>query len=137
MIKTAGFKIILVSLALLLLGQVAQAAKICSNDYLLKENLCNDVRCTLSRQCESGNCIRPHLDYYGLCASASITLVNLVLILLASIVVTVGLCVVGCCFCCKLRKRKLEKQLDMQNQDGGYPGAQMTGYQPIPQQAYQ
>ena len=24
----------------------------------------------------------------------------------------------------------------MQNQNGGYPGAQVTGYQPLPQQAY-
>ena len=124
----------LASFALALCGQLAQAQ--CSNSYLITPiNLCDGVTCATSIQCQSGNCEVPSTSLTGLGSCAKDTSVSILMYVLGGIAISIGLCVLCCCMCCKGRDRLVEKQLIVHNQNGGYPGAPMMNYQPLPQQA--
>ena len=99
------------------------------------------MKCMDGIQCASGNCEMPTEDaIYGVCKKyvPGLTVGKIVLIVLGCIVLSIIACVVCCCVCCKRRDRIIEKQLVVQEQyGGGYPGAQVSGYQPLPQQTTQ
>ena len=64
--KKAGLAIMVASLLLLLLGEVA--AKIpCSDVREININLCDGMECLTKLECESFNCVRPVSNRYGLC----------------------------------------------------------------------